>query len=169
MAKHGTEWLDWQTALLVEHFPNKKSEELASLIGRDANSVHHKANKLKLKKSAEFLASPASGRIQESPIGTEYIHPNGYLIRKVNNDLPYSERLKAVHIIEWEDHYGLVPEGFIVSFKDGDKKNTNIENLELTTRKKLLQQNSIHRYPTMIGLIRLQRKLEREIKEREND
>lgn len=166
MAKRGTEWLDWQTELLIKHFPDKRNRELAALIGRDICSIAHKAHQLKLKKSAEFLASPNSGRLQESPIGTEYTHRSGYLMRKINNNLPLRDRWKAVHIIEWEEHHGPVPSNYLVTFKDADKKNIGIENLELISRQQLLLHNTIHRYPKeVIGLIRLHRKFEREIKE----
>lgn len=41
---------------------------------------------------------------------------------------------KMKHIIEWEEHNGKVPEGYMVSFADGDTLNYNIENLFLITK-----------------------------------
>ena len=167
MAKRGTEWTDAQTALLIKHFSDMPTTDLAVLIGRDTTSIAHKARNLKLTKSAEYLASPASGRLQESPIGTEYVNHYGYLVRKINNDRPARDRWKAVHICEWEDHHGPVPDGYIVTFKDGNKMHWDSENLELKNRKELLLKNTIHRYPDEVkALIRLQKKLERTIKRR---
>jgi hypothetical protein len=169
MAKRGTEWSDIQTALLIEHFSDMSNADLVTLIGRNANSISHKARKLKLIKSNAYLASPASGRLQESPIGTEFINYWGYVVRKINNDRPARDRWKAVHIIEWEDHHGPVPEGYMLTFKDGNKMNWDIENLELINRKEGLLRNTIHRYPDEVkAIIRLQKKLERTIRSKEN-
>jgi len=166
MAKRGTEWLDRQIELLRTHYPNTLTKDLEILIGRDSCSIIHKAHKLKLKKSSEYLASPASGRRQDSPIGTEYINKSGHLVRKINNDYPARDRWKPVHIIEWENYRGPVPQGFNVHFKDGNKKNIDINNLELTSKEDMLQRNTIHRYSNEVkALIRLQHKLERTIKE----
>lgn len=38
------------------------------------------------------------------------------------------------HVIEWEEHNGEVPEGYIVTFANGDTLNWHIENLILETR-----------------------------------
>lgn len=167
MAKQGIEWTEEQLRLLKEYYSNTLTADLVDLIGRNENSIYHKAYKLGLKKSAEFLASPSSGRLNESPIGQEYIHHSGYLIRKVNNDLPYANRWKAVHVIEWEKHYGLVPTGYMVSFKDKDKTNIDIENLELVTRKQIYDRNTIHRLPKeIISLIFLHGRFKSTIKRR---
>ncbi len=158
-----SDWTPEQIALLLKHYPDKQASELAILIGRDKNSIYRKAYKLKLKKSVQFLASSASGRILKSPIGAEFIDSKGYTVRKINND-PALSNWKPVHIIEWEVAYGKIPDGRLVSFKDGNKQNTHINNLELITRKDSLEKNTIHRYPReVIDLIRLHKKLERTI------
>ena len=38
------------------------------------------------------------------------------------------------HIMVWEMHHGTVPDGYVVSFKDGDKLNCVIDNLFLVSR-----------------------------------
>ena len=38
------------------------------------------------------------------------------------------------HRIEWEEHYGPIPEGHLVAFADGDTLNWHIDNLILETR-----------------------------------
>ena len=41
---------------------------------------------------------------------------------------------KMLHNIIWEEHNGIIPDGFFIHHKNGDKKDNRIENLELTTR-----------------------------------
>ena len=169
MAKHGMEWTPEQIALLKEYYPNNLTADLVSLVGRTENSIYGKAHKLGLKKSAEFFASSRCGLFIPSPIGTEWTDKCGYLIRKVNNDLPLNKRWKAAHVIVWEKHHGPVPEGCMVTFKDGNKKNFYPENLELVTRKDLLDRNTVHRYPkdvvsTIFVLGKFKRAIERRTK-----
>ena len=48
--------------------------------------------------------------------GTEVMTTDGYLKIKIAE--PNVWRFK--HIIEWEKYHGEVPEGMLISFKDGD-------------------------------------------------
>ncbi|QQS33530.1 MAG: HNH endonuclease [Acidobacteriota bacterium] len=84
----------------------------------------------------QFKKGSLSGRAAEvvQPIGTERLQKDGYRQRKVNNDLPFHRRWKMVHHIVWEQHNGPIPPGHNVVFRDGDKANITIENLELVSR-----------------------------------
>ena len=64
------------------------------------------------------------------PVGTEVMTTDSYLKIKVAE--PNQWRFK--HIMEWEKHNGKVPEGYLISFKDGNHYNCNIENLMCITR-----------------------------------
>jgi hypothetical protein len=81
------------------------------------------------------------------PIGTERISKDGYLERKVNDDLPLQARWRAVHLIVWEAANGPLPAGHAIAFKNGDKSDRRLENLELITRGDLMRRNTIHNYP----------------------
>ena len=63
-------------------------------------------------------------------IGDEAWTTDGYL--KVKIAEPNVWRFK--HIMEWEKHNGKVPDGYCISFKDGDHCNCNIENLICITK-----------------------------------
>jgi hypothetical protein len=52
-----------------------------------------------------------------------------------------------LHVFNWIREKGNIPKGYIVIFKNGDKMNCHIENLELITRKENMSRNTIHRYP----------------------
>lgn len=72
----------------------------------------------------------------------EYTHTtDGYLVRKVKEDGIQRERFEFVHRATWEEHYGPIPEGKMVSFLDGDKDNCSIENLVLIDNETNLEMN----------------------------
>jgi hypothetical protein len=51
-----------------------------------------------------------------------------------------------VHRLLWEEHNGPFPDGHALVFKDRDKTNIVIENLELITRRELMLRNSSQRW-----------------------
>lgn len=106
-----------------------------------------------------------------APVGTEVVDPDGYRKRKVRDDAPpnLSRRNWAfVHILVWMEHHGEVPAGHAVIFKNGNKADIRIDNLELVTRQELMRRNSYHnRYPKEVGLaIQLRGQIIRQINKR---
>jgi hypothetical protein len=87
------------------------------------------------------------------PIGAERISKDGYLQRKVNDDLPTHRRWRAVHVLVWEESHGPLPAGHAVVFRDGKKTNIALDNLELVSRAELLSRNTLHRYPKDVALL----------------
>jgi HNH endonuclease len=81
------------------------------------------------------------------PIGTERVSKDGYLERKVNDDLPFQRRWRFVHLIVWEEANGPLPRGHAIAFKNGDKTDIRIENLECITRRELMLRNTVHNLP----------------------
>lgn len=68
--------------------------------------------------------------INHRPVGSERFDKDFYLMIKVAE--PSKWMLK--HRWVWEQHYGPIPKGMKVTFKDGDKYNLDIDNLMLCTR-----------------------------------
>lgn len=100
------------------------------------------------------------------PIGSYRFSKDGYLQRKVTDTGYPPKDWIAVHTLLWEEHNGCVPNGHCLCFKDGNKQNIVIENLELITRAERMRRNSIHRYPPELkDAIRTVAKLKRTIKE----
>lgn len=65
------------------------------------------------------------------PVGTELELPDGYLWVKIN-DIPKAKKnvnWKQKHRLLWEQNYGPIPEGHLVIFKDGDRRNFDLDNL----------------------------------------
>ena len=65
---------------------------------------------------------------RHKPVGTERLSKEGYLERKINDDMPLQARWRAVHLIRWEEKNGPPPEGHCLKCMDGDKANTDPEN-----------------------------------------
>lgn len=72
------------------------------------------------------------------PVGSERVDVDGYTLVKVAE--PRKWRLK--HQLVWEEHNGPVPKGYAVIFGDSDKRNFDISNLILVSKKQLLILNN---------------------------
>lgn len=104
------------------------------------------------------------------PIGSERTSQDGYRQRKMT-DTGYPPRdWVSVHILLWTEHHGPVPPGHIVAFKDRNKQNIVIENLELRTLAENMRGNTIHRFPPELrDLIRLQGRVRKAIENRHEE
>lgn len=102
------------------------------------------------------------------PIGSERISKDGYLERKINNDLPLQRRWRAVHLIAWEALNGPVPRSHAIAFKNGDKTDIRLDNLECITRRELMARNTVHNLPKPLAdTIQLLGALKRQIGRRD--
>ena len=72
--------------------------------------------------------------INHKPVGSERIDVDGYTLIKVSE--PNVWKLK--HRVVWEKANGPIPKNYTVIFLDGDKSNTDINNLALVSRNELL-------------------------------
>lgn len=105
-----------------------------------------------------------------NPVGHERLTKDGYLQRKMTDTKCTSKDYRMVHHLVWEEQNGPVPTGHALIFKDRNKTNIQLDNLELITRAELCRRNSIHRYPPELKeLIRLQKKLERNIRKKADE
>ena len=97
------------------------------------------------------------------PVGSERFSKDGYLEIKIADPKTW----KGAHILLWEEHNGKLPKGHCVVFRDGDKQNIVIENLECVSRGELMKRNSIHNYPAeIVHLHQLRTALNRQINKR---
>ncbi|MDX5299359.1 MAG: HNH endonuclease, partial [Gammaproteobacteria bacterium] len=63
-----------------------------------------------------------------------------------------------------------IPDGHIVVFRDGNRRNIKIENLELISRAENARRNCIWRYPPeLVSTMRLVAKLNKKLKERQDE
>lgn len=83
------------------------------------------------------------------PVGHERLI-DGYVYVKVADvpNVPYTVNWKPTHVLNWEQAHGrALPDGHVLVFRDGNRRNTVVENLELITRAENMRRNTIHRYP----------------------
>jgi len=125
-------------------------------------------------RSAETRFKPGERRGIASkiyqPIGTERISKDGYLERKINDDFPIHRRWRAVHLLAWEAANGPLPDGHAICFRDGNKQNRALENLELVSRTELMRRNTVHQLPKEVAqLVQLRGALVRKINNRTKD
>jgi len=74
------------------------------------------------------------------PIGSERINADGYVDVKVA-DGKLQKNWKGKHIVIWEAANGPVPPGYVVIFGDGNRRNFDLGNLLLVSRKQLVRMN----------------------------
>jgi hypothetical protein len=94
--------------------------------------------------------------------GYERITKDGYTEIRVDKG-----QFKLKHRIVWEQVNGPIPKGMIIVFKDNNKKNIDINNLELISRKEGINRNRLVQYPPELRtLIKLNNKLKKKINEK---
>jgi hypothetical protein len=109
------------------------------------------------------------------PVGTVLVDPDGYLRIKVREAQPgeacgfgNSRAWPQLHRHVWEAAHGRIPRGRALAFRNGDKRDTRLENLELLTRRQLMARNSVHNLPKpLVRTIQLLGALNRTIRRRE--
>lgn len=96
------------------------------------------------------------------PVGYERTTRDGYI--EVKTAEPNVFELK--HRVVWKEHNGIIPSGFNIQFRDGDRQNCSIDNLYMISRSEQMKsENSYHaRYPEEVKkLIQLKGALHRQI------
>lgn len=199
-------WTPENIELLKALYPHTPTKEVARRIGTTINGVYNKVAILGLKKTAEFMASPESGRLYSGgtdgriyrfpkghvpankgikgviheaciptqfkkgqkprnwrPIGSERVS-EGYLQRKLTDTGVSRRDYVCVHHIIWREAGFEIPDGYRLTFKDGNRNNIVLENLQLQSIADLMRRNTIHNYPKPIAeLVHLRSVITRQI------
>lgn len=74
--------------------------------------------------------------------GHERQYEDGYVYVRVRQ----GKYVQKHHLI-WKEHHGEIPEGHLISFKNGNKADFRIENLECISLQENMTRNSMHRFP----------------------
>lgn len=92
------------------------------------------------------------------PIGTEAIRAGGYVWVKVRNDLRPARLnwLPKARVVYAAAH-GAIPDGHMVEFRDGNRRNFALANLECVSKAEHQRRHSIHNYPPEIVSVTLLR------------
>lgn len=162
---------------LKQHYHNTLNDELGVVLGRTGTSIGARAFKLGLKKDKEFIlkhtmktafkkgnipvnkGKKMSKEMYEKakptmfkkgnkphnfkPVGTKRLTRDGYSEIKTENP----NKWELEHRVLWLKHFGEIPDGCNVVFKDGDKTNLSITNLKLIDNVENMLLNSRHNFP----------------------
>lgn len=88
-------------------------------------------------KCAPTMFKKGQPSLNSAPIGTETIKGTGdYIYVKIDDDptVPSRKNWKQKHHLIYEEHYGPIPEGYIVIFLDGNNRNFAPENLRAISK-----------------------------------
>lgn len=124
-------------------------------------------------RSAETRFKPGARPQTWVPVGTVRRDPDGYLKRKVRDDAPPGmarRNWKYLHVLHWERYRGPVPPRHKIRFRNGDKTDIRMTNLELVSNAEHGRRNCAKRwrYPEYINQLRAAKaRLTREINKRE--
>lgn len=83
------------------------------------------------------------------PVGTEVLDDEGYRKRKTADDRTRPSRFnwRYVHVLVWEEAHGPVPAGHALVFKNGDRTDIRLDNLECLSRRALMARNTVQNLP----------------------
>lgn len=109
------------------------------------------------------------------PIGTILPDPEGYLRIKVRDgkkgETSGFGNVRIWPLLQrrvWEQHHGPIPAGHTVVFKDRDRTNVSIGNLECISRQALMARNTVHNLPKELAeIIQLAGALKRQLRKHE--
>ncbi len=199
-------WTPEQDEILQARYPHELTENLTGILDKTVLQIYSRAVKFKLKKTAEFLASRLSGRLDgikgsdtrfqkghntwnkdmkglmiggeatqfkpgqmphnHLPVGTVVKDTEGYMKVKVAEP----KQWEFLHIKTWREAHGPISKGSAVIFKDKNRENCALDNLELVTRAELMRRNSYHNYGKEIAqLVQLKGAITRQINKRERN
>lgn len=174
-------WTADMIELLKATYADEVSHVIATRLGVSLGSVYTKARKLGLKKSPSFLISMARSNVfltlgakhrfakghetqfkkgftphNWKPIGTERV-ADGYLQRKMTDTGSALRDYVPVHHLVWREAGREIPKGHVLIFVDGNRRNFDINNLQIKSRADMMKRNTMHNYPKEISQAMLMR------------
>jgi len=104
------------------------------------------------------------------PVGSTRL-VDGYLYRKISAvPGPWTVNWKLESILVWERAHGPVPAGHALVFRNHDRTDVRLENLDLITRRELMARNTVQNFPKPLALaVQLLGALNRKIRRRTRD
>lgn len=104
------------------------------------------------------------------PVGTTRVNSEGYRDIKITDLRRGALDWRGLHRLNWIAAHGPIPKNMFLRFKDGDRLNPLVENLEMVDRAEHMRRNTYHRYPKEIArLIQLRGALSRQINKRKGN
>lgn len=109
---------------------------------------------------------PGSVPPNRRPVGSTRLTKEGYIEIKIEEG---NRKWRLLHREVWKRHFGEYPaKDMVIVFKDGNRLNTDISNLELISRRELMDRNTVQNYPEEVKeVVRLRGVLTRKINDRQ--
>lgn len=120
----------WKTGRTGQFAPGQVSHNKGKTCPEGVGGRHPNARKTQFQKG--HARSGVAVDLYK-PIGTEFVR-DGYLVRKVNDDMPLQARWRAVHLINWEAAHGPIPADHCLKCVSGDRANPDPSNWEMIPR-----------------------------------
>lgn len=123
-------------------------------------------------RETQFQPGMRSGKAaaHHMPVGSTRLI-DGYLYRKVS-DVPgvvWSVNWKPEHVLLWTAAHGQIPSGYALAFKNHDRTDVRLDNVECLSRRDLMRRNSVHNLPKPLAeTIQLLGALTRQIRRRDD-
>lgn len=166
---------------------SKSAEYLAGPLSVRTRPGHQRGGATRFKKGQtppnKGLRRPgwAPGRMRENqftpgqlphntvPIGTETLRSDGYVWVKVTEDRrPARRNWVSKHQALYEAAHGPIPAGHIVRFRDNDKTNFALDNLECVSRRDHVNTRGLHALPPeLVEIHQLRGAIHRQINKRQ--
>ena len=117
-------------------------------------------------RSHETRFKPGTTPPNRREVGSLRVNSEGYIDIKTS---PGARAWVPLHRWNWRLAHGeYPPRGMALVFKDGNRHNCDIGNLELISRSQLMSRNTVHNYPKEIAeLVQLRGAITRQINKRE--
>ncbi len=125
----------------------KNIKEIAELLNDKFNTqfskshIAYKKNKYNIRSGPIATFEKGHIPLRYKPIGHERVK-NGHIYIKIAEPSVYISKQRYIY----EKAYGKIPKGYVVIFKDRNKRNFDLENLMLVSQSEFLIMNDNHLY-----------------------
>lgn len=111
------------------HIPANKGKTLDEFIGDPERVAEIKS------RMSDTMFRKGERPVNELPVGAVVINAEGYKLRKKQMEGTQWDRWEFLHRAVWEEHNGPIPDDMVVSFRDSNRLNCDIDNLMLITKR----------------------------------
>ena len=148
-------WTPDRIAQLRGLYATHSAQECADLMGLAYKQVVHGVKRAGLRKSREWKVARMREANQQGIGGGQHTRfaPGHTTWNAGMTGLDIGHKptdWRWIHHLVWEAAGREIPPGHALTFRDGDKRNAALDNLELLSRAELMARNSVHRYPEHI-------------------
>lgn len=143
--KHPDHWRN-PMAHLWAGFGTEKSAASRFKTGQAAhNKGKHRPCGWAPGRMAETQFRPGTRPHTWQPVGSQRVDADGYTWRKVSDDAtPARRNWRMLHVLTWEEAHGPVPKGWIVVFRNRDRSDIRLDNLEMIHRSENARRNCMY-------------------------